>query len=59
MGIINGKKYKRVKCNFELKCPDCGALKGQYHSVGCDQESCPACKGQAITCKCEPMTASN
>ena len=34
-------------------CHDCGAVKGEFHVVGCDVERCPVCKGQAISCDCD------
>ena len=31
---------------------DCGAHPGNYHHPGCDEEVCPKCKGQIISCGC-------
>lgn len=36
-------------------CGDCAAGRGQYHVNGCDQETCPACLGQLISCDCSDM----
>lgn len=33
-------------------CHDCAAVRGEYHSEGCDWEECPVCHGQAFGCKC-------
>lgn len=35
-------------------CLDCGIIvkKGNYHHKDCDNETCPKCKGQLITCGC-------
>lgn len=34
------------------RCVDCAAKLGQPHHIGCDQEECGACGGQAIGCGC-------
>lgn len=34
------------------KCHDCAAPVGGFHHPGCDDERCPKCQGQAISCGC-------
>jgi hypothetical protein len=34
-------------------CGDCAVKKGMYHTEGCDNEECPACGGQVISCGCD------
>jgi hypothetical protein len=61
---IDGTTYERVPRgarDHEVvpdrdKCPDCGALDGEYHRLEggiCDAEICPACNGQLLSCSCE------
>jgi hypothetical protein len=33
-------------------CNGCGACRGEVHHVGCDQEECPKCRGQLVSCAC-------
>jgi hypothetical protein len=39
---------------FQARCPDCGVCLGGFHHRNCDQEQCPDCDGQAISCPCDP-----
>ena len=39
-------------------CHDCGAIKGQYHSLLCDMERCPKCGGQEMSCDCHGKTSA-
>jgi hypothetical protein len=55
---INGKFYDRVPVDEmslgrDNHCGDCGASVGDWHDIGCDQEECPKCHGQLISCGCE------
>ena len=55
---INGIMYKRIPVFGRMKngrCVDCNARYGMYHHWGCDQEICPACGGQLLSCSCEDI----
>lgn len=58
----NGVEMPRVRYGEEADdwgagkrpCHDCAAVAGEYHSVGCDVERCPACGGQLwFGCECD------
>ena len=34
------------------RCPDCNVAPGGIHHSNCDQEYCPKCGGQLISCDC-------
>jgi hypothetical protein len=64
---LHGKFFRRIKYGGEkfyqdgklldfdtdIPCHDCGAVKGQFHSDGCDMEQCSRCKGQYLGCSCK------
>ena len=55
MIFINGKRYIRIPHGVygeTERCNDCGAKPGRYHHLGCDNEICPVCRGQLISCGC-------
>jgi hypothetical protein len=35
-----------------FRCPDCNVVPGGKHHSNCDQEHCPKCRGQLISCDC-------
>lgn len=37
----------------------CGVEIGSIHELGCDQEVCPFCAGQLITCPCSNQMKKN
>ena len=47
----NGQSYNPIK-NTGGICGDCNAYPGHYHHPGCDQERCPICGDQLISCGC-------
>lgn len=53
----DGKLFPRLKFydpdgRKNGRCPDCNAKNGHYHHWGCDQEKCPRCGWQMISCDC-------
>jgi rubredoxin len=51
---IAGTDYERTP-NQWARCPDCAVAAGQLHVQSCDQERCPKCTGQLISCSCVDM----
>ena len=55
---INGKLYNRIPVITRIRnkrCVDCNATVGMYHHWGCDQELCPACGNQLLSCRCDDI----
>lgn len=55
------KKFPRIKWGDEVDfffvaenepCGDCGAPWGELHREKCDEDQCPKCGGQFISCDC-------
>jgi hypothetical protein len=40
-------------------CPQCGALKGERHFIGCMGEECPKCGNLLVTCTCRIFVAED
>jgi hypothetical protein len=51
---IGGRLRDRVRYGSgeSRPCHDCCVSAGQLHVMGCDDEKCPACGMQLITCGC-------
>jgi hypothetical protein len=59
---IAGERYRRILHGEERDgrpayeaCPDCRVAKGELHWRNCDQEKCPRCGAQLLSCNCEPI----
>jgi hypothetical protein len=58
---IGGLFFPRIKYGSEafdwhadtIPCHDGAAVKGQFHTPGCDVEECPNCHQQALSCNCD------
>lgn len=61
-GVIrypDGQTLKKIPYNPKalhlpawFRCPDCNIAPGGNHHFNCDQEECPKCGGQLISCDC-------
>ena len=49
---IRGVEHERVAHLGDRRCTDCGVEPRQLHVPGCEEEHCPACDGQVISCEC-------
>jgi len=43
---------KELRLPQWFRCPDCNVVPGGRHHCNCDQEQCPQCGGQLISCDC-------
>ncbi len=43
---------KKLHLPHWFRCPDCNVVPGGKHHANCDQEICPKCSGQLISCDC-------
>jgi len=52
--VLRTVPYDPGKLNFPkwYRCPDCNAAPGGIHHPNCDQEICPRCGGQFVSCDC-------
>ena len=48
----DGTTLDPVPYEGENRCPDCNVKPGGFHHPGCDNEKCPKCGGQLISCGC-------
>lgn len=55
--LLRGREHARLRVGEEgppgeSPCPGCGAYYFTLHVTGCEDEQCPACGGQLVTCGC-------
>lgn len=52
--ILQSVPYDPKKLHLPnwFRCPDCNVVPGGKHHSNCDQEHCPKCGGQLISCDC-------
>jgi hypothetical protein len=52
--LIKGVEYEQVPYSRGApgRCRDCNITDGSFHHPGCDNEKCPCCHGQIISCGC-------
>ena len=52
-GKIKALRNNRPLQEKPINCPDCNAVPGNCHKIGCDVERCSVCGGQYISCGCK------
>ena len=55
--LIDGASHRRRRWRpprraSDLACHDCGVAPGGLHHLGCEEERCPVCSWQLISCGC-------
>jgi hypothetical protein len=55
--MLEGSERARLRVGeerppVESPCPGCGAYYFALHATGCEDEQCPACGGQMVSCGC-------
>lgn len=53
--VLNGVPFHST--DEKDTCADCGVHVGGYHHPRCDQEICPRCGGQWMSCFCTILDA--
>jgi len=53
----DGATLPAIPYDDEAPCHDCNVQRGGFHHPGCDQERCPRCGGQRISCECHEADA--
>ena len=54
----DGRRFPRIRfgdlgeASEGERCQDCNAMCGYFHHFGCDNEICPICGDQVISCGC-------
>ena len=48
----DGKEMDTLVYSGVFRCYDCNVAPGYKHHPGCDNEECPKCLGQLISCGC-------
>jgi hypothetical protein len=48
----DGHRLLAVPYDGVERCPDCGTRALHVHHEHCDQEACPRCRSQLISCGC-------